>query len=50
MPVYTVHAPQSYGSDLRATDKLTFSWAKKTLAKYDGANIFTNDWLSTLFG
>ena len=24
MPVYTVHAPQSYGADLRATDKFTF--------------------------
>jgi hypothetical protein len=24
MPVYTVHAPQSYGDDLRATDKFTF--------------------------
>src|SRR5215475_1475585 len=24
MPVYTVHAPESYGADLRATDKFTF--------------------------
>jgi Protein of unknown function (DUF2628) len=24
MPVYTVHAPRSYGTDLRATDKFTF--------------------------
>jgi hypothetical protein len=24
MPVYTVHAPSSYGDDLRATDKFTF--------------------------
>jgi hypothetical protein len=24
MPVYTVHAPHSYGADLRATDKFTF--------------------------
>jgi Protein of unknown function (DUF2628) len=24
MPVFTVHAPQSYGTDLRATDKFTF--------------------------
>src|SRR6516225_11265563 len=24
MPVYTVHAPQSYGADLRATDKFAF--------------------------
>ena len=26
-----------------ATDGLTFAWAKQTLAKYDRANIFTND-------
>jgi hypothetical protein len=24
MPVYTVHAPSTYGADLRATDKFTF--------------------------
>jgi hypothetical protein len=33
-----------------ATDGLTFAWARQTLAKYDGANIFSNDWLTTLFG
>jgi hypothetical protein len=32
-----------------ATDGLTFDWAKATLAKYDRANIFTNDFLDDLF-
>jgi len=33
----------------RATDGLTFDWAKQTLAKYDRANIFTNTFLDDLF-
>ena len=40
-------APSLYDA---ATDGLTFEWARQTLAKYDRANIFTNDWLTTLFG
>jgi hypothetical protein len=33
----------------RATDGLTFTWAKQTLAKYDNANIFSNTFLADLF-
>jgi hypothetical protein len=33
----------------RASDGLTFDWAAKTLAKYDSANIFWNDFLELLF-
>ena len=33
-----------------ATDGLTFTWAKQRLAQYDRADIFTNEWLATMFG
>ena len=42
----TEWVPRVYNA---AADKLTFNWAKQTLAKYDRAGIFTNSFLDELF-